>query len=255
MRRPITEVLLKVFRCNEEFMEYLEIETEEELKKISPYKVLTTAIKVYWKSLNNIEEIYLDCEQLEEQIKNNDPKLTKDNIEMEARVYKRFLGYLDYFFPIQKKIMQRKENHFYELPEEKRREDLDKYFINEATKYTSPVYVFDGEKEGELKLLQMWYPINYYDFKHMLWRGLVVDDMETNPMKNDELRREAKFWGRKEWVQMQVDKVEDEEMRKKLKEYTYQTYLYMQFIQSGEGKILTKDRGEVTNVYANIKLD
>ncbi len=92
MRRPITEVLLKVFRCNEEFMEYLEMETEEELKKISPYKVLTTAIKVYWKSLNNIEEIYLDCEQFEEQIKNNDPKLTKENIEIEAEVYQRFLG-------------------------------------------------------------------------------------------------------------------------------------------------------------------
>ncbi len=254
MRRPITEVLLKVFRCNEEFMEYLEMETEEELKKISPYKVLTTAIKVYWKSLNNIEEIYQRAERCEERIKNNED-ITQEAIEIEAGVYKRFLNYLDNFFRIQKKIIQRKENHFYELPKEKRREDLDKYFINETTKYTSPVYVFDGEREGELKLLQMWYPINYGGFAHLLWRGLVVDNMETNPMKNDELRREAKFWGRKEWVQMQVDKVEDEEMRKKLKEYTYQTYLFMVFAQNGEVKLLTKDRGKETNVYANIKLN
>ncbi len=254
MRRPITEVLLKVFRCNEEFMEYLEIETEEELKKISPYKVLKTAIKVYFKSLSNIEEIYQRAERYEERIKNNED-ITQQSIEIEAEVYQRFLGYLDYFFPRQKKCAYDKQTHFWELPEEKRREDLDKYFINEATKYTSPVYVFDGEKEGELRLLQMWYPINYYGLDHLLWRGLVVDDMETNPMKNDELRRGAKFWGRKEWVQMQVDKVEDEKMRKKLKEYTYQTYLYMQFAQSGEGGIITKDRGETTNVYANIKLD
>ncbi len=116
------------------------------------------------------------------------------------------------------------------------------------------MFVFEGE-EGELRLLQRWYAINYVDSRHLFWRKLVIYEAPENPLKLDILRGEASIWGMKEWVQKQVDKVKNEEVKEMLKSYKYSTFLDVFFPQSGKSFIIGKDKGVETNVFTNIKLD
>lgn len=252
MKRKITDAALKIINNDKMLMKKLDLKSREELSQINPFKIIETAIRDWINKEDKIIAMFERAEKYEKRIAKNED-ITEESRNGEAKRYSQFLKHIDYFYDKQANVHDELEL-YHHLKKEYRREDLDKYFISKATKYTSPVYVFEGE-DGELRLLQMYYAINYYMFKHMQWRGIAQESIPTDPLQQKELAKEAHSWGKKEWVQMQVDKVENEEMRAKLKEYKYQTYLAIFFPQSGEGRLVSVDIGKITKGFGNIKLD
>ncbi|MGL4588641.1 MAG: hypothetical protein ACRCUP_00155 [Mycoplasmatales bacterium] len=232
----------------------------EELYEINSIKIMFKLWQMKNKFLYRTELMYRDSENFEKDYENG--RLEQWQVDIIDKGYKYFwddenvkndegteyIGFgLNYIYTVP-------QANEYGLIAKARRVDLDQYFSQEITKYKTGVYVFQGKTENDLILLQRYYAMNWGNYEHMLWRGL-GDDGEQSILRQADLRMDAEFWGRKEWVQNQVDKVEDEEMRNKLYDCTYETILCIFFSQWGKAAIIANtDRG-VTTQFKNIKLD